>query len=55
MSCGIELEWEDYRLEWGLDTYLEQMEQGLQHQLKQIGAAGQKRNKEQGQEQERSA
>jgi len=55
MGCGIKLVWDDYTLEWSLDNYLEQMERGLQHQLEDIGAAEQKQNKDQGQEQETSA
>ncbi|MFO7831423.1 MAG: hypothetical protein R6V18_05505 [Desulfuromonadaceae bacterium] len=52
MTCGIELLWEDYSLKWSLDTYLEQMEQRLQHQLEEISAAGQKQeqNQDQGQD-----
>ena len=47
MACGIELEWEDYLLQWSLDTYLEQMQRGLQHQLEEIGTAERKRNQDQ--------
>ncbi|MDY0212356.1 MAG: hypothetical protein RBR06_05080 [Desulfuromonadaceae bacterium] len=36
MGCGIELHLEDYRMGWSLDTYLEQMEQKLQQQMKEI-------------------
>ncbi len=36
MGCGIELHWEDYRLGWSLDTYLEQMEQKLRQQMEEI-------------------
>lgn len=42
MTCGIKLEWEDHHLEWSLDTYLEQMQRGLQQQLEEIGAGGKK-------------
>jgi F-type H+-transporting ATPase subunit b len=43
MTCGIKLEWDDYHLEWNLDAYLEQMKQKLQHQLEEIGTAGQEK------------
>lgn len=51
MACGIELEWEDYSLQWNLDSYLEQMKQGLQHQLEEIGTAERERNQDKEQEQ----
>ncbi|MDY0291204.1 MAG: hypothetical protein RBR02_02515 [Desulfuromonadaceae bacterium] len=38
MGCGIELHWEDYRLGWSLDTYLEQMKQELRQQMDEINA-----------------
>lgn len=56
MGCGIELVWKDYTLKWNLDTYLEQMEEGLQRQLEEVGATaqvqGQDRNLDKGQEYE---
>lgn len=51
MTCGIKLEWDDYHLEWNLDAYLEQMKQKLQHQLEEIGTAGQEQNQHQNQNQ----
>ncbi|MDY0185498.1 MAG: F0F1 ATP synthase subunit delta [Desulfuromonadaceae bacterium] len=38
IGCGIELRWEDYRLSWSIDTYLEQMEQKLRQQMDEINA-----------------
>lgn len=38
MGCGVELHWEDYRLGWSLDTYLEQMKQELRQQMDEISA-----------------